>query len=95
MLTKITIALILQSDKKWHPIASGTRTISANRAYLKPTTSSARISGTMFVGKGGTTNIVTIDHNGTVSYYDLQGQRIDKPTKAGIYVKDGKKTVVR
>ena len=84
--------LILQSDKSWHPV--GAKDIPANRAYLKQkSTNAARIVGTIFVDDF--TGITTIDLDGTESYYDLQGRRISKPTKAGIYVKAGRKTVVK
>ena len=85
--------LILQGDKLWHPV--GTKDIPANRAYLKQKANAARITGTVFVDSDGTTSIKTIDRDGTENYYDLQGHRISKPVKAGIYVKDGRKTVVK
>ena len=85
--------LILQSDKMWHPV--GAKEIPANRAYLKKKANAARITGTVFVDSDGTTSIKTIDRDGTENYYDLQGHRISKPTKAGIYVKDGRKTIVK
>jgi hypothetical protein len=28
-------------------------------------------------------------------YYDLQGRRIDKPTKRGLYIRNGKKVFVK
>ena len=83
--------LILQSDKKWHPV--GTMGIAANRAYLKQKSNAARITGTVFVDDA--TGIKTIDADGTETYYDLQGRRIGKPQKGGIYVKNGKKVAVK
>ena len=83
--------LILQSDKQWHPV--GTKDIPANRAYLKQKANAARITGTVFVDDA--TSIKTIDADGTETYYDLQGRRIGKPQKGGIYVKNGKKVAVK
>ena len=91
--TEATGYLILQGDKNWHPV--GSKEIPANRAYLKPKANAARIIGIQFVDGDGTTSIKTIDLDGTETYYDLQGHRISKPTKAGIYMRDGRKTVVK
>jgi len=88
--------LILQSDKQWHRVSSGTNvTIPAGRAYLKPKANARAIQSTMFVGIGETTVIKTIDLDSTTRYYDLRGHRIEQPKKAGIYVKDGKTTIVK
>ena len=87
--------LILQSDKKWHPITSGSVAIPAGRAYLQPVVAGARaIIETVFMDDDDVTCIKTINFDGTATYYDLQGRRISKPTKTGIYVKDGKKVAV-
>ena len=83
--------LILQSDQKWHPV--GEKGIASNRAYLKAKANAARITGTIFIDD--TTGIKTIDADGTETYYDLQGRRISKPQKGGIYVKNGKKVAVK
>ena len=32
--------------------------------------------------------------DGVAKWYDMQGRRINKPNKAGLYIKDGKKVVV-
>lgn len=83
--------LILQSDQKWHPV--GEKGIAANRAYLKAKANAARITGTIFIDDA--TGIKTIDADGTETYYDLQGRRISKPQKGGIYVKNGMKVAVK
>ncbi len=46
---------------------------------------------------GDTDGIETIEAVGTQQdiWYDLQGRRIERPTKAGLYIKNGKKTVVK
>ena len=44
-----------------------------------------------------TTAIETIDNSELTddNWYDMQGRKINKPTKTGIYIKDGKKVVVK
>ena len=87
--------LILQSDKKWHKVSAGNVTIPAGRAYLKPNVAGARaILFTMF-DDDDVSGIKTIDLDGTIRYYDLNGYRIEQPTKAGLYIRDGKKVVVK
>ena len=46
---------------------------------------------------GDTDGIETIEAVGTQQdiWYDLQGHRIERPTKTGLYIKNGKKTVVK
>ena len=35
------------------------------------------------------------EDDGDAKWYDMQGRRINKPTKSGVYIKDGKKVVVK
>ncbi len=44
-----------------------------------------------------TTAIETVDNSELTddNWYDMQGRKINKPTKTGIYIKDGKKVVVK
>ena len=51
---------------------------------------------------GETTGIVSMDNGKLImdneagaQWYDLQGRRIQKPTKAGIYIQNGKKTIIK
>ena len=37
----------------------------------------------------------TYETSGDDSWYDMQGRKIDKPTKAGIYIQNRKKIVIR
>jgi hypothetical protein len=50
------------------------------------------------IGNGGTTAIdnsqLTI-HNWAGAWYDLQGRRIDKPVRKGLYIHDGKRVVIK
>ena len=44
----------------------------------------------------GTTSIreLRMENEGRDEWYDLQGRRIEQPTKAGLYIKNGKKVIV-
>lgn len=90
--------LIMQSDKLWHPVPANNAAVNipAGRAYLKPNNSNARaIKRTVLKDNDEVTYIKTIDYDGTATYYDLNGHRIGEPVKAGVYVKDGNKVVVK
>ena len=72
--------------------ASGT--IPAGKVYLEvDNTSSARV---LTIGEG-TTGIdnLRFDNSQIDNCYDLQGRRIDKPTKKGLYILNGKKIVIK
>ena len=51
----------------------------------------------LVIGDGTTAieGIVSTEDDGDVKWYDMQGRRINKPTKSGVYIKDGKKVVVK
>ena len=47
---------------------------------------------------GSQATISTIEHDTQdveQSYYDLQGRRVDSPQKAGVYIKNGKKHLIK
>ena len=50
------------------------------------------------IGEGGATAIdnsqLTIDNLAGAQWYDLQGRRIEKPTRKGLYIRNGKKVVM-
>lgn len=72
-----------------------TGTIPSGKCYLQITTN-LPARGVLGIGNDGSTAIEGIDVEATEDeeWYDLQGRRIQKPTKAGIYIKNGKKIVV-
>ena len=76
----------------------GTQKIGANRAYL-PLLKGTTQSGTRFIGidfGDGTTSVKEVK-SGEVKgekWFTLQGQRVTKPAK-GLYIKNGKKVIVR
>ena len=73
--------------------------IGANKCWLQignqPATTRANTRS--ITGGGDTTGIDAVDSEQRTddSYYDLQGRKVLNPTKKGIYIKNGKKVVVR
>ena len=82
----------------------GTSTLKAGKAYLQLPSDelSSEVKGfrMMFDDGDMSDNVETIHneqftiHNGADAVYDLQGRRVAKPTK-GIYIVNGKKTVIK
>lgn len=71
-----------------------TNTVAANRAYLTATAASAK---SLKINYSGTTNIsnITNDENANAPVYNIQGMRMGKNLPKGIYIKNGKKFVVK
>ena len=72
--------------------------IGANKCWLQigEQPAAARAMTRSIVGGGNTTNMDDVrwqmeDDN----YYDLQGRKVEKPNRKGIYIKGGKKVIVR
>lgn len=93
---------ILQSDGKWHNVTGSPNEvyIPAFRSYFLPKTGNSAKSLNMIIGDfddtTGISQIKTIDRDGTERYYDLSGRPIQgKPTQRGIYIKNGKKILVK
>ncbi len=78
---------------------NGSVDLKANRAYL-PLLKGTTQAGTRFIGLGfeddGTTNLTPAlsKGEGDGEWYTLQGQRVAKPGK-GLYIKNGKKVVIK
>ncbi len=72
--------------------------ISANKCWLQINyqLASTRANTRSIVGGNGTTGIdaATSDDN-EGDYYDLQGRKVEKPNRKGIYIQNGKKVIVR
>ena len=50
---------------------------------------------TLVIGDGTTAVEGIVSEDDDAKWYDMQGRRINKPTKSGLYIKDGKKVVVK
>jgi len=86
------VEFVLYKDE----FVKATGTIRANKCYLdlNGVVAPARSLG---IDSDGTTDIHEIDVEDEESreeWYDLQGRRIQQPTKAGLYIKNGKKVIV-
>ena len=88
-------SFILVSDK--FVLYEGTDAIPAHRCYLTFGGAGTRSIGIDF-GDGGATGISDPPNDPVFEeqgqWYDLQGRRIEKPTKKGLYIKDGQKVVI-
>jgi len=75
--------------------ASGT--IPTNKVYLDLSGSSSP-ARSYTISTDNTTAIEGIfdeEADGEEKWYDMQGRRINKPTKAGLYIKNGQKVVIK
>ena len=92
---------ILASDggvAKFFLVEEGS-TLAKGKAYLrsnKQLTTSAQSSGFQLVIGNGSTGIETVAVPQSADYvYDLQGRRVTGPRKAGVYVINGKKCMIK
>ena len=92
--TTILEGYYFKNNQLWMAGGLGTTTIKPFRAYFKPKGSSAPALN--FVVDGETTGIEVIDNSQWTidNVYDLQGRRVDQPTK-GLYIVNGKKVVIK
>lgn len=93
-------AYILQAAKTWHPVSTTNTNayIAAGRAYIVPKTAEARamICSVFSDETTGIGSLKLIDRNGSETWYTIDGRKLDgKPAYRGIYVREGKKIVVR
>lgn len=86
----------LSDNKIFKSLGNGS-TISATRAYIKTKDGlNARIASFFIDGEGQTTGIVNAKKVETKDYYNLNGQRVDKAQmRKGLYIRDGRKMVVK
>jgi hypothetical protein len=87
---------ILQSGNRWGRVGSDTHAyIPPFRAYIEATTSARpnSLDSTLGNDATGIEQLRTVDRDGTERYFDLQGHRIAKPAKGGVYIHNGKKVL--
>ena len=74
-------------------------TIGANKCWLEISNQpAASRANTRSIGGGSDTTGINSVESGQLtddSYYDLQGRKVAKPNRKGIYVKDGRKVILR
>ena len=78
-------------------LVSGTGQLAAGKAYLRiPSASAARIATIALDFDEGTTGIYSVESQNEEEYYSVSGQRIEgTPQKSGIYVKNGRKVIIK
>ena len=74
-----------------------TGTIPAGKCYLRPIKPSGARKLMIGNSNNGSTGIQTVDNDQLTKdiWFDLNGNRIDKPTKKGLYINNGKKVVLK
>ena len=74
-------------------------TVAVQNVYLQVPVSTPNSARTLSIkGGDGTTAIESVDwieSSDTDRWYDMQGRRIERPTKTGIYLNNGKKVVIK
>ena len=90
-----TFDYLLYSDGKFYQIGSGT--IATNKAYLHLDSDPAGARSLDIIFDGAEASsisdaIKSVEKNG--GFFDLQGRRVDQPTK-GLYIVNGKKVIVK
>ena len=89
---------ILQSGNRWGRVGSDTHAyIPPFRAYIEATTSAP--SATLDSRFGDMTTAISglkaTDRDGTERWFDLNGRRIENPATKGIYIRNGRKEIVK
>ena len=91
-------AYILQDENKWCQVTTDNTDayIPPFRAYIVATGSGARpLLGTDFGDSMDIQSLQLVDRDGTEHWYDLNGRRINKPTKKGVYIHGNTKVVIK
>ena len=69
--------------------------IEGHKAWLVVPKSSSSTRGFTLDGEATGIENVNSDERDDAVYYDLQGRRVTKPTVKGVYIKNGKKVMVK
>jgi ubiquitin len=85
---------ILQDGNKWGVVPENNADvyIPPFRAYIESKNGARLLTGSIDDDATGIRHIRTTDADGTERWYDLNGRRIEKPTRKGIYIRNGKLT---
>ena len=83
----------------FYKLNSAVTSVPGNKAFLVLTNAEAQAKGFVLEFEdGGTTGIETIENSNHSTesgvYYDLQGRRVENPTR-GVYIVNGKKVVIK
>lgn len=84
---------ILQSHNEWRVVEeNGSVFIPPFRAYIESVNGARMLTGCLDDEATGIDSLRLQDADGTEQWYDLNGRRISKPTRKGIYIHNGKVT---
>ena len=89
---------VLQSDNKWNKVTAedSTTFIAPFRAFIEGATGGAsQLSGSIASDETSIKYIRTHNIDGTERYFDLNGRRIKEPATNGIYIRNGRKEVLK
>ena len=88
---------ILQSNSTWDKVVDGDIYIPPFRAFIKGPSAAngAHLTGRFEGEATGINTLRLVDHDGSEQWYDLNGRRIDRPTKNGLYIHKGKKVTIK
>ena len=99
-LSGATDMYIMQKDNVWNKCTATDYPgpcVLPMRAYIKATASPARLY-TVFTNADGSTTAIEglqIDANDKAEVYDVQGRKVSAPQRNGLYIVNGKKTIVK
>ena len=99
-LAGTTDMYIMQKDNVWNKCKATDYPepcVLPMRAYIKATASPSRLY-TVFTNADGSTTAIEglqIDANDKAEVYDLQGRKVSAPQRNGLYIVNGKKTIVK
>lgn len=99
-LTGTTDMYIMQKDNVWNKCTATDYPgpcVLPMRAYIKATASPSRLY-TVFTNADGSTTAIEglqIDANDKAEVYDVQGRKVSAPQRNGLYIVNGKKTIVK
>ena len=97
-------AYILMAGNQWGQVQAatsehpeyGSAYIPPFRAYIVSTSGARSLDNEFSDGDAtGIQSLQLIDRDGSEQWFDLSGRRIEKPTKKGIYIQNGKKVIKR
>lgn len=85
---------ILQDGNRWGRVPEGNSNvyIPPFRAYIESKNGARLLTGSIEDDASDIRHIRTTDADDTERWYDLNGRRIEKPTRKGIYIRNGKLT---
>ena len=86
---------ILQKNNRWSIVESGSVYIPPFRAYVESASGVRLLIGSLDGEATGIKYIRTTDADGSEQWYDLNGRRISRPTKKGVYIHNGRKEAVK